>query len=247
MQASPAHFEGVPAARPATVLVADPGGVIGEVLRYALMEFAGFRIVEASSVADVDAMIAKGVIGEVAMVSVRFNGSTAGLIRSLRAAGWPRVIALTLPSVPIGPVIAAVQAGAGGVLSIPGIIDPVPDEGNPARQLSGRELEVIRLVADGWSNKSIGLQLSLSSLTVKNHLARIGRKLGVGDRAQMVAIACRAGLIPHGIAWRPRQLVACDEVVRRHSIQRSCLAAFARHDLVGPDEGGAAVPYSGRR
>jgi DNA-binding NarL/FixJ family response regulator len=31
---------------------------------------------------------------------------------------------------------------------------------------------------------------------VKNHLARIGRKLGVGDRAQMVAIACRAGLIP---------------------------------------------------
>jgi DNA-binding CsgD family transcriptional regulator len=160
------------------------------------MEFAGFRIVEASSVADVDDMIARGVTGEVAMVSVRFNGSTAGLIRSLRAAGWPRVIALTLPSVPIGPVIAAIQAGAGGVLSIPGIIDPVPDEGNPARQLSGRELEVIRLVADGWSNKSIGTQLSLSSLTVKNHLARIGRKLGVGDRAQMVAIACRAGLIP---------------------------------------------------
>ena len=196
VQASPAHLENVPVARPATVLVADPGGVIGDVLRYALMEFAGFRIVEASSVADVDDMIARGVTGEVAMVSVRFNGSTAGLIRSLRAAGWPRVIALTLPSVPIGPVIAAVQAGAGGVLSIPSIIDPVPDEGNPARQLSGRELEVIRLVADGWSNKSIGLQLSLSSLTVKNHLARIGRKLGVGDRAQMVAIACRAGLIP---------------------------------------------------
>jgi len=196
LQASPPHLDNVPSGRPATVLVADPGGVIGEVLRYALMEFAGFRIVEASSVSDVEDLIARGVIGEVAMVSVRFNGSTAGLIRSLRAAGWPRVIALTLPSVPIGPVIAAVQAGAGGVLSIPGIIDPIPDEGSPARQLSARELEVIRLVADGWSNKSIGLQLSLSSLTVKNHLARIGRKLGVGDRAQMVAIACRAGLIP---------------------------------------------------
>jgi len=196
LQASPPHLDSVPSGRRATVLVADPGGVIGEVLRYALMEFAGFRIVEASSVSDVEDLIARGVIGEVAMVSVRFNGSTAGLIRSLRAAGWPRVIALTLPTVPIGPVIAAVQAGAGGVLSIPGIIDPIPDEGSPARQLSARELEVIRLVADGWSNKSIGLQLSLSSLTVKNHLARIGRKLGVGDRAQMVAIACRAGLIP---------------------------------------------------
>lgn len=196
VQASAAHLESVPATRPATVLVADPGGVIGEVLRYALMEFAGFRIVEASSVSDVDQIVARGVTGEVAMVSVRFNGSTAGLIRSLRASGWPRVIALTLPSVPVGSVIAAVQAGASGVLSIPGIVDPVPSEGNPARQLSARELEVIRLVADGWSNKSIGQQLSLSSLTVKNHLARIGRKLGVGDRAQMVAIACRAGLIP---------------------------------------------------
>ncbi len=189
-------MESVPAVRPATVLVADPGGVIGEVLRYALMEFAGFRIVEAGSVSEIDEIIAKGIVGEVAMVSVRFNGSTAGIIRSLRAAGWPRVIALTLPSVPVGLVISAVQAGAGGVLSIPGIIDPVPEEGNPARQLSGRELEVIRLVADGWSNKAIGQQLTLSSLTVKNHLARIGRKLGVGDRAQMVAIACRAGLIP---------------------------------------------------
>jgi DNA-binding CsgD family transcriptional regulator len=37
--------------------------------------------------------------------------------------------------------------------------------------------------------------LSLSALTVKNHLARIGRKLGTGDRAQLVALAYRAGII----------------------------------------------------
>ena len=55
---------------------------------------------------------------------------------------------------------------------------------------------MVRLVADGWSNKAIASQLSLSALTVKNHLARIGRKFGVGDRAHIVAIACRGGVIP---------------------------------------------------
>ncbi len=39
------------------------------------------------------------------------------------------------------------------------------------------------------------MALSLSALTVKSHLSRIGRKLGTGDRAQMVALAMRAGVI----------------------------------------------------
>jgi DNA-binding CsgD family transcriptional regulator len=61
--------------------------------------------------------------------------------------------------------------------------------------LSGREVEVLRLVADGRSNKEIGETLGLSALTVKSHLARISRKLGTGDRAEMVALAMRAGVI----------------------------------------------------
>jgi DNA-binding NarL/FixJ family response regulator len=64
------------------------------------------------------------------------------------------------------------------------------------RELSVREIEVLRLVADGRSNKAIGQVMGLSALTVKSHLARIARKLGTGDRAGMVAIAMRAGIIP---------------------------------------------------
>ena len=64
-----------------------------------------------------------------------------------------------------------------------------------SEQLSAREVEVLQLVADGQSNKEIGEALSLSALTVKSHLSRIGRKLGTGDRAQMVALAMRAGVI----------------------------------------------------
>jgi DNA-binding NarL/FixJ family response regulator len=54
---------------------------------------------------------------------------------------------------------------------------------------------VLRLVADGRSNKAIGQTMGLSALTVKSHLARIARKLGTGDRAGMVAVAMRGGII----------------------------------------------------
>ena len=69
-----------------------------------------------------------------------------------------------------------------------------PSESGVA-DLSAREIEVLRLVADGKSNKQIGETLSLSALTVKSHLARIARKLGTGDRAEMVALVMRAGII----------------------------------------------------
>jgi DNA-binding NarL/FixJ family response regulator len=54
---------------------------------------------------------------------------------------------------------------------------------------------VLQLVADGKSNKDIGEELGLSALTVKSHLARIARKLGTGDRAEMVVTAMRAGAV----------------------------------------------------
>jgi len=50
-------------------------------------------------------------------------------------------------------------------------------------------------VADGRSNREVGEELGLSALTVKSHLARIARKLGTGDRAEMVLITLRAGVI----------------------------------------------------
>jgi DNA-binding NarL/FixJ family response regulator len=65
----------------------------------------------------------------------------------------------------------------------------------PIQRLTDHEINVIRLVADGRTNRFIGQQLSLSDMTMKSHLTRIGRKLGTGDRARMVAVAMRAGLI----------------------------------------------------
>lgn len=73
---------------------------------------------------------------------------------------------------------------------------PAPSPAPPHPELTARELGVLKLVADGHSNRRIGEDLGLSALTVKSHLARISRKLGTGDRAELVAIVIRGGLLP---------------------------------------------------
>jgi DNA-binding CsgD family transcriptional regulator len=71
----------------------------------------------------------------------------------------------------------------------------VPDLRGMPRALTHREQEILQLAADGHPNREIAEQLGLSPLTIKSHLGRIGRKLGSGDRAQLVLLALRAGAI----------------------------------------------------
>lgn len=70
-----------------------------------------------------------------------------------------------------------------------------PARQNLLRELSEREIEVLRCVADGKSNKEVAEILVISEKTVKAHLRSIFRKLEVGDRAQAVAQAMRKGLV----------------------------------------------------
>ena len=63
------------------------------------------------------------------------------------------------------------------------------------RPLSERQLEVLRLAAEGISGPRIAEQLFLSPNTVRTHFDHIYEKLGVGDRAAAVALALRTGLI----------------------------------------------------
>jgi DNA-binding NarL/FixJ family response regulator len=61
--------------------------------------------------------------------------------------------------------------------------------------LTGRELEVLRAMADGRSNAEVARELYLAETTVKTHVARILTKLGVRDRVQAVVLAHRAGIV----------------------------------------------------
>ncbi|MFB6945862.1 response regulator transcription factor, partial [Streptomyces sp. NPDC056305] len=61
--------------------------------------------------------------------------------------------------------------------------------------LTGREREVLVLVAGGHSNDEIAERLVVSPLTVKTHVNRAMAKLGARDRAQLVVIAYESGLV----------------------------------------------------
>jgi DNA-binding NarL/FixJ family response regulator len=66
----------------------------------------------------------------------------------------------------------------------------------PAEPLSGRETEVLRLVAAGHTNAEIGRALFISEATVKTHLLRAFAKLGVSDRTAAVTKAIELGMLP---------------------------------------------------
>ena len=62
--------------------------------------------------------------------------------------------------------------------------------------LTPRELDVLRLVAQGLGNKEIATELDLSAHTVKYHLASVLAKLGVRSRTEAVSRGIRTGLLP---------------------------------------------------
>jgi two-component system NarL family response regulator len=61
--------------------------------------------------------------------------------------------------------------------------------------LSERELEVLRLIAQGLSNQDIGNALNIGESTVKSHVTHILNKLGVSDRTQAVIVGVKRGLV----------------------------------------------------
>jgi two-component system, NarL family, response regulator LiaR len=68
-------------------------------------------------------------------------------------------------------------------------------EVDPIDRLTPREREVLVLIARGYANKRIALELDLAEKTVKTHVGHVLAKLGVSDRTQAAIAAVRAGLV----------------------------------------------------
>jgi NarL family two-component system response regulator LiaR len=94
----------------------------------------------------------------------------------------------------------AVKAAAAGQVQLSPrvaerLIREVPAPESP-EMLTGRETEVLRLLARGRSNKEIAADLSIGEKTVKTHVSHILGKLGVSSRTQAALYAIRIGLVP---------------------------------------------------
>ena len=75
------------------------------------------------------------------------------------------------------------------------LVRPVDAQGQPSRDLTERQAEVLALMAEGLSNRAIAERLVLSPYTVRNHVSEILSRLGVTSRTEAAALAVRQGLV----------------------------------------------------
>ncbi|MEA2396491.1 MAG: hypothetical protein QOK25_47 [Thermoleophilaceae bacterium] len=99
-------------------------------------------------------------------------------------------------------LIEAVRAVAAGKPYLPAITQSAlvkewleHGEDAPRDQLTPRELEVVKLIAEAYTNRQIGEILKVSEKTVESHRANVLAKLGMRDRVELVRYAIRRGLI----------------------------------------------------
>lgn len=137
----------------------------------------------------------------VAVLVLTVSASTDDLVEALAAGA----VGYLLKDAPADEIARAIHAAAGGdavldprvasrllgrfreSLAAAGTVPPVP-------ALSERELDVLRLLAEGLGNEEIAARLYLSPKTVKNQVSAILVKLGVENRVQAAVLAVRAGL-----------------------------------------------------
>ena len=90
---------------------------------------------------------------------------------------------------------AAIRKVHAGARLIPGSVAERLAARMSSSELTGRELEVLRQIVDGKSNKEIGSALNISEATVKSHINNILSKLGVSDRTQAATTALQRGIV----------------------------------------------------
>lgn len=92
-------------------------------------------------------------------------------------------------------LLIAIEAVLSGETYVAEELRPRLDQRRRRAELSPRELEVLRHIVDGRSNKEIAIELGLSEVTVKVHVGRVLQKLEVEDRTQAATTAIARGIV----------------------------------------------------
>ncbi|MHC2998237.1 response regulator [Microbacterium sp. HJ5] len=208
------------------LLIADDHPVVRAGLAGLLSDEPGFEVVAEASDGDEAVALAAATRPDVVLMDLRMprvDGVTATgrIVGGEAGEPPPRVLILTTYESD-DQILAAIEAGASGYLLkaapqaeiVAGIRSvaagqsalspqvavrlvermrrPDPD----AVALTARELDVLRLVATGHSNKQVAVALGIGESTVKTHLLKVFDKLGVADRTRAVTLAMERGLLP---------------------------------------------------
>ncbi|MET8165892.1 response regulator transcription factor [Streptomyces sp. NPDC005329] len=211
---------------PLRLLIADDHVVVRAGLRALLEGAAGLDVIGEADSGEEAVRLAVELAPDVVLMDLRFAGAERGIdgveaVRRLasEAPGMP-VVMLTSYS-GRADVVRALEAGARGYVlkagrpeelfravrsAVEGGFGLAPElvghlvgqVTSPAAELTQREAQVVRLMADGHGNRSIAQSLHLSEATVKTHLIRVYRKLGVDNRTAAVTEAVRRGLLELG-------------------------------------------------
>ncbi|MER5180996.1 response regulator transcription factor [Streptomyces sp. NPDC002896] len=205
------------------LLIADDHAVVRAGLRALLEGAADLDVIAEAGSGEEAVRLAVELAPDVALMDLRFAGTDRGIdgveaVRRLTAEAPGTPVVMLTSYAGRADVVRALEAGArgyvlkagppedlfravrsaaaGGMGLAPEIVgDLVGQVVHPRSELTQRERDVVRLMADGHSNRSIAESLFLSEATIKSHLVRIYRKLGVDNRAAAVSEAARRGLL----------------------------------------------------
>jgi len=211
---------------PLRLLIADDHAVVRAGLRALLDGEPDLEVVAEAGSGEEAVRLAAELAPGLVLMDLRFAGADGGIdgveaVRRLTAEAPGTAVVMLTSYSGRADVVRALEAGARGYVLkagppeelflavreaaagriglasevVGGLVGHVV---SPPPELSEREREVVRLLADGHRNRAIAEALYLSEATVKTHLVRIYRKLGAENRAAAVSEAVRRGLLELG-------------------------------------------------
>jgi DNA-binding NarL/FixJ family response regulator len=217
---------------PIRVILADDHAVVRAGIRQFLETAGGIDVVAETQDGEQAIQAIQELKPDVAVLDIQMPGQSGIDVTRWVRAHQPSTGVLVLTAYDDDPyVLAVLQAGANGyvlksadarilieavraVYEGKSALDPAITRkvmahlsghplGQPVEKLSDRELEVLGLAAKGFTNKAIGVQLSISDRTVQGHLAKIFDKLQAGSRTEAVMRAVSLGWLARDLGQMP--------------------------------------------
>jgi DNA-binding NarL/FixJ family response regulator len=133
----------------------------------------------------------RGEYPDARVIMLTTSDSDGDIQRAMRA-GASAYILKSMPKTELLEVVRLVHAGR---RHVPADVAARLAEHLGEEDLTARELEVLRLIRDGYRNKQIAGQLAIAETTVNFHIKNLVGKLGANDRTHAVTIAVRRGLL----------------------------------------------------